>query len=135
MVQPCIWFKEEPSQFSMGQTAQSLTCFIIEKPNTGLDECPRILLSCFRARSSVAAALFFHFESGTRRRLTPAIRRCRSLTPSVAVLSCPATCGIRRPQLENGHKSQNSPPLSLSISSNRALLYRTYSGHQGTRLK
>ena len=25
MVQPCIWFKEEPSQFSMGQTAQCLT--------------------------------------------------------------------------------------------------------------
>ena len=24
MVQPCIWFKEEPSQFSMGKTAQSV---------------------------------------------------------------------------------------------------------------
>ena len=47
-----FWFKEEPSQFSMGQTAQSLTCFIMEKPRTGLDECPRILLSCFRARHS-----------------------------------------------------------------------------------
>ena len=52
MVQPCIWFKEEPSQFSMGQTAQSLTCSIMEKPHTGLDECPRILLSCFRAMNS-----------------------------------------------------------------------------------
>ena len=31
---------------------QSLTCSIIEKPHTGLDECPRILLSCFRARNS-----------------------------------------------------------------------------------
>ena len=54
MVQPCIWFKEEPSQFSLGQTAHSLTYFIMEKPHTGLDECPRILLSCFRARNSVA---------------------------------------------------------------------------------
>ena len=48
----CIWFKEEPSQFSMGQTAQSLTCFIMENHDTGLDKCLRILLSCFRARNS-----------------------------------------------------------------------------------
>ena len=48
-----MWFKEEPSQFSIGQTAQGLTCFIMEKPQTGLDECPRILLSCFRAKNSV----------------------------------------------------------------------------------
>ena len=33
----------------MGQ-AQSLTCCI--KPHKGLDECPRILLSCFTARNS-----------------------------------------------------------------------------------
>ena len=50
--QPFMWFEEEPSQFSMGQTAQSLTCSIMEKQHTGLDECPRILLSCFRARNS-----------------------------------------------------------------------------------
>ena len=50
MVQPCIWFKEEPSQSSMGQMAQSLTCSIMDEPHTGLDECPRILLSCFRAK-------------------------------------------------------------------------------------
>ena len=35
----------------MGQTAQSLTCSIMEKPHTGLDDCLRILLSCFRARN------------------------------------------------------------------------------------
>ena len=52
VIQPCICFKEEPSQFSTGQTSQSLTCSIMEKPQTGLDECPRILLSCFRARNS-----------------------------------------------------------------------------------
>ena len=52
VVQPCMWLKEEPNQFSMGQTAQSVTCSIMEKPLTGLDECPRILLSCFKARNS-----------------------------------------------------------------------------------
>ena len=36
----------------MGQTAQSQTSSIMEKPDTGLDECKRILLLCFRARSS-----------------------------------------------------------------------------------
>ena len=43
---------EEPIQFSAGQTAQSLTCSITEKQHTGLDECPRILLSCGRASNS-----------------------------------------------------------------------------------
>ena len=38
----------------MGQTAQSLTCSITEKPHTGLDECPGILLSCFSARNSAS---------------------------------------------------------------------------------
>ena len=57
VVQPRIWLKEEPSQFSMGQTSQSLACSIVEKPRTGVDECPKILLSCFRARNSAPAAL------------------------------------------------------------------------------
>ena len=52
MVQHCIEFKEDPSQFSMGKTAQSLPCSIMEKPHTGFDECPRTQLSCFRARNS-----------------------------------------------------------------------------------
>ena len=39
-------------KFSMGQTALGLTCSIMEKPLTGLDESPRILLLCFRARNS-----------------------------------------------------------------------------------
>ena len=41
-------FMKEPSQFSMGQTAQSLTCSIMEKQHTGLDDCLNMLLSCFR---------------------------------------------------------------------------------------
>ena len=57
MVQPCIWFKEEQSQFSMGQIAHMLTCYIMDTPHTGLDECPRILLSCFRGKSSVSFPL------------------------------------------------------------------------------
>ena len=49
-----MWFMEEPSQFSVSQTAQSLTgSSIKEKPQTGLDECTRILLSCFRKERSV----------------------------------------------------------------------------------
>ena len=56
MVQPCIWCKEEPSQVSMGQTAQSLTCSIMEKPHTGLDDCLNMLLSCFRKMMLALAA-------------------------------------------------------------------------------
>ena len=37
MLHPCMWFKEELSQLSMGQTAQSLTCSIMEKPHAQLD--------------------------------------------------------------------------------------------------
>ena len=35
-----------------GQTAQSLTCFTMEKPHAVLEECLKILLSCFSARNS-----------------------------------------------------------------------------------
>ena len=30
VVQTCMWIMEEPSQFAVGQTAQSLTCSIME---------------------------------------------------------------------------------------------------------
>ena len=39
---------EGPSQFSKGQTAQGLTCSIMEKPLTGLVDCLRMLQACFR---------------------------------------------------------------------------------------
>ena len=39
---------EEPSQFPVGQTAQSLTCYITKKPPTGLDDCLNMLPACFR---------------------------------------------------------------------------------------
>ena len=60
-------FKEEPSQFSVAQTAQSLTCFIMDKPHTGLDECPRILLSCFRARNSAAVGPMLRAKNEAKR--------------------------------------------------------------------
>ena len=47
-----MWFMEEPSQFYVGQTAQSLTCSIMEKPHTGLDDFLNMLPSCFRKRMS-----------------------------------------------------------------------------------
>ena len=43
---------EEPSQFSVGQAAQSLICSIMEKPQSGLDDCLRVLQACFRKRMS-----------------------------------------------------------------------------------
>ena len=36
VLQLCMWFMEDPCQFSVGQTAQSLTCFIMEKLHSGL---------------------------------------------------------------------------------------------------
>ena len=51
VIQPFMCFLEESSQFSVGQTAQSLTCSIIEKPHTGLDDCLRVQ-ACFRKRMS-----------------------------------------------------------------------------------
>ena len=47
-----MWFMKEPSQFSMGQTAQSLICSIVEKQHTELDDCVNMLPSCFRKRMS-----------------------------------------------------------------------------------
>ena len=54
------WSMEEPSQFSVGQTAQSLTSSIIEKPHTGLDDCLRMLQACFRKKMSVQGGSLFH---------------------------------------------------------------------------
>ena len=42
VIQPWM-FMEKPSQFSVGQTAQRLTCSIMDKPHTGLDDCLRML--------------------------------------------------------------------------------------------
>ena len=52
VIQPCMWFIEEPSQFSAGQTAQTITYSIKEKPHMGLYDCLRMLQACFRQRKS-----------------------------------------------------------------------------------
>ena len=43
---------EEPCQFSVGRTAHSLTCSILENPHTWLDDCLRMLQACFSKRMS-----------------------------------------------------------------------------------
>ena len=53
----CMRFSEEASQFSVGQIAQSLTCSIMEKSHTGLDECLSVLRLCFRKRMSASHSL------------------------------------------------------------------------------
>ena len=52
-------FIAEPSPFSVCQITQSLTCSIMEKPHTGLDDCPRMLLPCFKNKMSVHFAQRF----------------------------------------------------------------------------
>ena len=48
---------EVPSQFSMGQTVQSLTCSIMEKPHTGWMTDLNRLLWCFREKMSGLSAM------------------------------------------------------------------------------
>ena len=55
----CMLFIAEPSPFSVCQITQSLTCSIMEKPHTGLDDCPRMLLPCFKNKMSVHFAQRF----------------------------------------------------------------------------
>ena len=49
VIQPCMWFMEEPNQFSMGPWAKHhrayLTCSVMEKPHTGYYDCHGMLLS------------------------------------------------------------------------------------------
>ena len=60
MVLPSCGSRKEPNQLSSWHwTARSLTCSVMEKPHIGLDECPRILCSCFRARNSDPASLVY----------------------------------------------------------------------------
>ena len=55
VVQPCIWFKKEPSRdLHAGPNSTESNLFAFNHIHTGLDECPRILLPCFRARNSDA---------------------------------------------------------------------------------
>ena len=61
-----MWLIEEPSQFSVGQTTQSITCSILEIPHTGLDYClDMLLLSCFRKRMSATGQCVRPARPGT----------------------------------------------------------------------
>ena len=83
-------FLDEPSQFSVVQTAQSLTCSIMEKPHTGLDDCLRNLLSCFIKWMSASLTtsplpddpLGVEFSLGS-----PLMEWSRSIRPSVRILT------------------------------------------------
>ena len=70
----------------MSQTAQILTCSITEKPHTGLDECPRILLSCFRARSSELEQTWFRKDTENRDSKKPATRKVTCAAPPAPTL-------------------------------------------------
>ena len=83
---PVTWFLEEPSQFPVGQTAQSLTCSIMEKPHTGLDHCLNMLLSCFRKGMS---------DGGRNPSNTCNLTRKPSVLPGCQLL-CIVSCVVLR---------------------------------------
>ena len=56
-----MYFMEEPIQFSVGQTAQSLTSSIMDISHTGSDDCLRILQACLRKRMSGLFDLLLQF--------------------------------------------------------------------------
>ena len=64
-----MWFVEEPSQFPVGQTEHSLTCSLMEKPHTGLDDCLKMLLPCFRSRLLCMCCFFSVVKNCTEKRL------------------------------------------------------------------
>ena len=65
MVQPCIWFMEEPSQFSTGQTAQILTCFLFGETTYRVR-----LMSENTTLALSSKELWFPFHVGWRQRPT-----------------------------------------------------------------
>ena len=77
---------ERAKQVLLAQPAQSITCSIMEKPRTGLDECLRMLQACLRKRMSAAdvspsASAFLYFlpvERIARRTLKPITYYCNA---------------------------------------------------------
>ena len=98
----------EPSQFSVGKTAKSLTCFIMEKPHTGLDDCLNMLLASFRKRMSASGRASSAGTSSRRRRGRRSTRPTRlprrrrsSRCWSSSTLGCSSIYG--KESLENNH--------------------------------
>ena len=77
-----MWFTEEPSQFSAGQTAQSLTCSMMEEPHTGLDDCLNMLLPCFRKRMSGLQISPFKRRAGRGGGRKKSVRDRETTTPN-----------------------------------------------------
>ena len=76
-----------------GKTAQSLTCSIMEKPHTGLVGCPRIPLSCFRARTSDPSGWYKFRFLQLFRIVTRVGRRC-CLGPNIIAIQNTITRGM-----------------------------------------
>ena len=78
VIQPCMWFIEVPSQFSMVQTTQRLSCSIMAKIHSWLDDCLRMLQACFRKKTctkeeeNLFGLEFQRRNRGTRARLSSA---------------------------------------------------------------
>ena len=53
-IQPYMWFLHDGTGYSLCSLAHRELAWLILEPDTGLDHCPRILLSCFKARISEA---------------------------------------------------------------------------------
>ena len=131
MVQPCIWFKEEQSHLSMVQTAQGRTCYIMEKPHTGLDKCPRILLSCFRARNSDCrgpSRSHHHHRQTTSPpvMIIPLIRRTNNIVNAAVCVrggTIPPKKGI-----VNCDSSGIDPPILVARFPKTGIVYRDSSG-------
>ena len=87
---------EEPSQFSLAQTTQSLTCSIMERPHSGLDYCLKMLLACFRKRMSdldyLSADADFLAVTVGRREHVPPVDQC------AAALVLDAAVDLKRPK-------------------------------------
>ena len=105
---------KEPIQFSMRQTAHSLTCSIMKKPHTRLDDCLRMLQACLRKRMSGQNA---HTKSPllTRARSTRSCsptgwRRSRGTTTRRARPPFPPRCSPRPRPWEASGRCRTCPP-------------------------
>ena len=52
-IQLCMWFLHDGTGLTLCCLAHGELAWLLLEPDTVLDHCPRILLSCFRARNSV----------------------------------------------------------------------------------
>ena len=79
-----------PSQFSLGHTAQSLTCSIMEKPHTGLDDwecyCHDLAKGCLQPACCMSACL--SVEMGKKRQFIFVRRHARRPTMSPGMTYC-----------------------------------------------